>query len=135
MSDKFLNNVDNDLKKVKTSPNVFVFADETKNVYETTPENYNKIVKDNVTKTYKLTDNDVIEEINFELSQITDNLSVSDRIETLASKEAFVTLKDHKENFETNPKYRLINPAKSELGKISKIILDDINTQIRNATD
>ena len=87
-----------------------------------------------MTKTYKLTDNDVIEEINFELSQITDNLSVSDRIETLASKEAFVTLKDHKENFETNPKYRLINPAKSELGKISKIILDDINTQIRNAT-
>ena len=81
-------------------------------------------MKDNVTKTYKLTDNEVIEEINFELSQITDNLS----------KEAFVTLKDHKENFETNPKYRLINPAKSELGKISKIILDDINTQIRNAT-
>jgi hypothetical protein len=77
-------------------------------------------VKDNVTKTYKLTDNYVIEEINFELSQITDNLSVSDRIETMALKEAFVTLKDHKENFETNPKYRLINPAKSELGKISK---------------
>jgi hypothetical protein len=71
-----------------------------------------------VTKTYKLTDNDVIEEINFELSQITDNLSVSDRIETMASKEAFVTLKNDKENFETNPKYRLINPAKSELGKL-----------------
>jgi D-hexose-6-phosphate mutarotase len=61
VSDKFLNNLDNDLKKVKTSPNVFVFADKTKNVYETTPENYNKIVKDNVTKTYKLTDNGVIE--------------------------------------------------------------------------
>jgi hypothetical protein len=45
---------------------VFVFADKTKNVYETTPENYNKIVKDNVTKTYKLTYNEVIEEINFE---------------------------------------------------------------------
>jgi hypothetical protein len=52
----------------------------------------------------------------------------------MASKDAFVTLKDHKENFETNPKCRLINPAKSELGKISKIVLDDINTQIRNAT-
>jgi hypothetical protein len=100
VSDKFLNNLDNDLKKVKTSPNVFVFADKTKNVYETTPENYNIIVKDNVTKTYKLTDNEVIEEINFELSQITDNLSVSDRIETMESKEAFVKLKDHKENFD-----------------------------------
>ena len=52
----------------------------------------------------------------------------------MASKEAFITIKDHKENFETNPKYRLINPAKSELGKISKNILDDINSQIRDAT-
>jgi hypothetical protein len=51
----------------------------------------------------------------------------------MASKEAFVTIKDHTDNFEVNPTYRLINPAKtSDLGKISKIILDDINSQIRN---
>jgi hypothetical protein len=41
-------------------------------------------------------------------------------------------LKDHKENFESNPKFRLINPAKSELGKVSKIILDDINARINS---
>ncbi len=35
----------------------------------------------------------------------------------------FISLKDHKENFENNPKCRLINPAKSESGKLSKIIL------------
>ena len=29
----------------------------------------------------------------------------------------------------------LINPAKSELGKISKIILDQVNTAIRSSTN
>ena len=33
-------------------------------------------------------------------------------------KTAFITLKDYKENFNINPKCRLINPAKSELGKM-----------------
>ena len=50
-------------------------------------------------------------------------------------KNALVTVKDRKENFETNPKFRLINPAKSELDKISKITLDNINSQIRKRTE
>ena len=39
----------------------------------------------------------------------------------------------HKENFTSNPKFRLINPTKSELGKVSKVILNDINDKIRSA--
>ena len=35
-----------------------------------------------------------------------------------------VTLKDH-------PKFKLINPAKSEFGKVSKIFREDINTKVR----
>ena len=77
----------------------------------------------------------MIDDINSELQTISSDLSISDRIETIARKEAFVTVKDHKENFETKPKYRLINPAKSELGKVSKVILDEINERIRDATE
>ena len=44
---------------------------------------------------------------------------------------AFTTLKDHKENFANNPSVRLINPAKNEMGRISKTILDKINNNIR----
>ena len=40
------------------------------------------------------------------------------------------TLKDHKPNFANNPTCRLINPAKSEIGKISKQLLDRINTAL-----
>ena len=46
----------------------------------------------------------------------------------------FITLKDHKENFLNNPKTRLLNPAKNELGRISKVILDKINLNLRNTT-
>ena len=40
----------------------------------------------------------------------------------------FFTLKDHKENFQNNPTVRLINSAKNEIGRISKVILDKINS-------
>jgi hypothetical protein len=53
----------------------------------------------------------------------------------MAETEAFITLKDHMENFESNPKWRLINPAKSELGKVSNVILDSINQEIRSTTN
>ena len=49
----------------------------------------------------------------------------------MTKREAFISLKDRKENFENNPKCRLINPAKSDSRKISKLILDKINTQLR----
>ena len=55
-------------------------------------------------------------------------LGNGDRIERMKKREAFIYLKDHKENFENNPKCRLINPAKSESGKLSKVILDKINS-------
>jgi hypothetical protein len=108
-----------------------VFADKTKNIYETTPENYDKILRENITKTYKLSDENIMDTINEELYKISKDLSIEDRIETMRKQEAFITIKDHKENFEVNPTYRLINPAKSELGKVSKIILDNINNTIR----
>ena len=43
----------------------------------------------------------------------------------------FILLKDHKENFQNNPTARLINHAKNKLGKISKVILNRINKNIR----
>ena len=35
-----------------------------------------------------------------------------------------------KENFRSNPSCRLINPSKTELGSISKIMLDRINNEL-----
>ena len=58
-------------------------------------------------------------------------MKLENRIETLTKKEAFIIFKDHKPNFINNPKCRLINPAKSNIGKVSKKLLDAINSEIR----
>ena len=50
----------------------------------------------------------------------------------MAKQEYFITLKDHKENYRSNPKYRLLNPTKSQLGKISKQILQKISKTLRS---
>ena len=66
---------------------------------------------------------------------IATKLDLSDRIDTTANKESFITLKDHKPNFNNKPTCRLINPCKSEIGKISKQILQRINTKIIKSTN
>ena len=49
--------------------------------------------------------------------QIANNLLLAGSIYVTAKKEAFITLKDHKENLKNKPSCRLINPCKREIGK------------------
>ena len=112
----------------------FLFADKSPNIYECPPDEYRKILKENITKNYKFGNDSITDDINSQLKEIAYDISISDRIESMAKRETFVIVKDHKEDFETSPKYRLINPAKSELGKVSKISLDEINCKIRSST-
>ena len=70
--------------------------------------------------------------INREVSKIAKTFDVADRVDNMAKQECFITLKDYKEHQRTNPKYRLLNPTKSQLGKISKQILQKINMTLRS---
>ena len=45
----------------------------------------------------------------------------------MAEKEPYATLKDHKDDFRTKLPCRLINPAKSEIGKMSQVMLERYN--------
>ena len=63
--------------------------------------------------------------------QLQKKLKLENRIETLIKKKAFITFEDHKPNFINNPKCWLINPAKSNIGKVSKKLFDVINSEIR----
>ena len=129
--DQFQTYLANDLKKINSSPNIFIFADKTRNTHETSLNTYNELLRDNITKTYKHGSEDFIDEIDSELKEISSRLGFGDRNERMKKREAFISLKDHKENFENNPKCRLINPAKSESGKLSMVILDKINSNLR----
>ena len=71
-----------------------------------------------------------VNKLNLEAKKIADKLSISDRVDRLQNNEAYITIKDHKKNFRTNPTFRLI---KTNISKISKKILDKINEKITSS--
>ena len=62
--------------------------------------------------------------------KLAEKLKITDRMERMKESEAYITVKDHKKAFPHKPYFRLINPSKSELRKVSKRILDNINKYI-----
>ena len=129
----FQNQLHKDTQNIKNDRNLFVAADKTTNFYKLEPDQYNKLLKQNITKDYKKAPATAEDIINSEDNNIASSLDLDDRINTTAKSEAFVTLKDHKANFKNKPTCRLINPCKSEIGKISKQTLERINSKIINA--
>ena len=69
--------------------------------------------------------------VSLEHKQTAADLELDERIFNTTPREAFVTLKDHKPDFQIRPSVRLINPTKHELGKVAMKILDDVVKQIR----
>ena len=110
-------------KSIKKSKNVFIFADKTRNIYETDKNTYSKLLTDSISKTYKKTEHSIYNKMHKEAKIIANNYGVSERVHCLAKSNAFISLKDHQQDFSSNPKCHLINPAKSEIGKISKYLL------------
>ena len=53
VNDPFLNTLKKHIQKVNSSENVFIFADKTRNLYEASPSTYNKLLAENITKSYK----------------------------------------------------------------------------------
>ena len=50
--------------------------------------------------------------------------------ESLAQTPKFIKPKDHKENLRTSHPWHLINPSKSALGKVRKVILENVNKNL-----
>ena len=119
-TDDFQNQLKEYVSSINSSPNVLLFADKTNNIYKATPEQYKKLLKDNITKTYKKSSYYLEKLINMKAKHIAKKLILSDRIEHLVTNPAFITLKDHKENFSSKLPCRLITPSKREVGKVSK---------------
>ena len=100
-----------EISEIKSSPNVFIFADKASNIYKAAPREYNKLLKDNKTKSYKKSTDCLEKAINMEAKNIAKKFQLSDRIERLAKTPAFITFKDHKDNFQSSLNCRLINPS------------------------
>ena len=90
-----------------------LLSDKTNNIYKDPPQEHNKLLKliDRLEKA-----------INMETKNITKNLHFSCRTECLTKTKVFI-----KENFQSSLPGHVINFFKSEVGKRSKTILENIN--------
>ena len=98
-------------------------------------EDYQKHSRNNITKTHKKSNRNRVNDINLDAKKIAQKLKIDDRVEKIQETEAFLTIKDHNEGFPHRLSFHLINPPKSDIGKISKSLLDTINENILKQTN
>ena len=91
-------------------------------MYWLSKEKHEELLANAVTSNYKKANNSIKKKINMDGKQILKNNEILNRIEINWENNCFFTLKDHKDKFANNPQVRLINPAKNELGRISKVL-------------
>ena len=122
-----------DMQRIKQSDKLFIKADKSRNYYKMDKEMYRKYMHDSITKVYKKSDGELLHSINSDTCRIAERLGIEERMDCLKKSNCYITVKDHKEDFHIKPSFRVINPSKSELGKVSKRLLDGINHKVRDA--
>ena len=68
-----------DVKEINSSNDLLVSADKTTNVYKMSKDTYRKMLTENITKTYKKADNEIIKDINKEAKKIAVNLKLEEK--------------------------------------------------------
>ena len=86
VNNDFQSKLKDDIKKISSSNNVFVFADKTANMYELSKDQYDKLLRDNITSTYRKTNDSIIKSVNKEANGIAVKLGIQDRVERMAIK-------------------------------------------------
>ena len=108
-SNSFQKKLRADITEIKKSKNIYVFVGKTNNIYRMPTSERNKLSSENVTKTYKKPPEKLQKSIDLEVKSTAAKSKLTDRIEKLAEAPAYVTLKNHKENFRSKPTCQLIN--------------------------
>ena len=121
-----------DIRNITNSGKTLTAADKTSNMYKLSKDQYNHLKQNAITSTYKKTSSKVKEEIDRNGLEFAKKAGIPERMDINGTNTCFITIKDHKQNFQNNPTTRLINPAKNEIGRISKVVLDKINSNLRN---
>ena len=93
------------------------------------------MLHDNITQTYIKAPVNANRKIDREPKKFAKNLSLEDKMECYLDSHAYITLKDHKENFRNNIKCKLINPSKGEVRLVSKCYLSNIIVDFSKKTN
>lgn len=99
VNNDFLNKLKEDIKAIQTSNNLFISADKTNNLYEISTTEYEKLLRENITKSYEKFDNSVKNNINKEAKKIAKSLNLDTKMECYTEQNAYITIKDHNQTF------------------------------------
>ena len=122
-----------DMRRFKESESIFVKSDKSGNLYEIEKGKYQQMMFKEVVKNYKKIPPDLEKELNSEAKMLAHRLGIVYRVEKYNTKNCFITIKNHKSDFKTSPECRLINPDKTQIGRVSKIIVQEICDSLRLA--
>ena len=97
----FQSQMNEDIKQIKLDSKIFVPADKSHNIYNMDTETCEKILHENITKTYKKMGKKKVRAINVDAKKITKELELEDSIEKMQDSECYTTVEDHKEHIST----------------------------------
>ena len=124
---EFQSILNNDIRAIHRSNDLFISAVKSRSIYRINKTRYEQLTHDNVTKTCT---NNKTKTINIKAKKIASKLKLEDRIQILDDNDTYISIKDHNEGFPDKISCHLINPSKTDIGKISKQILDKVNNSI-----
>ena len=127
----FMEELNRDLERVNETQKLIVNADKTSNKYLIGKDNYKKLLDKNVQDDYKKERNNNMKKVTVEHQKIVSDLGLEERVFKTTPRSAFLSIKDHKDDFVNNTKCRLINPTKPEIGRISKKILENVISVVK----
>ena len=87
---EFLNKIKNDIEEIKSDKRLFVSADKSRNMYKIAKEDYNKLLKENITKTYKKSHQNKLNNINKATKKLVTKLEIADQIEKMQENNAYI---------------------------------------------
>ena len=100
------------------------------NIYQVSPYEYDQIPNNNITESYKIDHSDTPGLINKNTAKFARKLQIVNRLGIIEEKCAYILFKDHKQNFQDEKQAWLINPTKTELGLISKYLIQRITPRL-----
>ena len=112
---------------------LFFNAEKSTNIYKFCEDQYKKHLRDHVRKTYKKSNKNWVNNINYE-TKLYKKLNIDDRLQQMQETEAFTAVKGRKEGLPDKLLFRFINPSKSDFGKANKSIRDKISKAIVSTT-
>ena len=98
---------ENVTKKIDACNKLLVKGDKSNNFHEIPPEQLDNIMKREIQKQYKKSSHQEFENVTKEDKRIATKMDIANRVFKTAPVEAFVTIKDHKDNYQNSLPARL----------------------------